>query len=566
MLFKGLRNHKGKAKEVQSPDEKVFKINNNSDMALLVNNQKATLDKMLKRVEETKFAAGNLINNIKYISKDVEIQMNSINQVVGQIENYSALAEEVGASTADSQQIAEETMAVAKQGNLAVDNSIKAMNEIQQSVDYIKEVVNSLSSQATKVDEMLEIIKDIASETNLLALNAAIEAARAGEHGKGFAVVADEVRKLANQSNDAAKQISETVKQINQSIKDTLEAMEKSSEKVKEGVSIASETNSVFNKIIDSINTTTSVTREINTAISEQINSLQGVIFSTEELSEVSKNVMTMLEIMLMNTQHTNSSIELLSETSNNLRYISNKIIDIIESNEEDKQKFTLKTVAFSEITSLDPIMVFDSETVRILENLHSGLLIGGLSTNVLPGVAKSWHIKEDSLTWVFNLRKGARFHNGREITAKDVKYSLERLLNPQLKSPNAWFLLEIEGAKEFNQGIAQQVNGIKVLDDYRVEIKLSQPYSGFLLNLAQTCCAILAKEDVERGIFTGCGPYTLTDKDEEKYVLTAFKDYFGGQPYVDNIEIIYNDKNIINSYVEGRYDFIIFNNNLVII
>ncbi len=83
----------------------------------------------------------------------------------------------------------------------------------------------------------------------------------------------------------------------------------------------------------------------------------------------------------------------------------------------------------------------------------------------------------------------------------------MERLLSPKLKSPNAWFIDYIEGAKEFMEGRANEVIGIKVLGDYRLSIKLSIPFNGFLLQLAHGCCAVMDPEELERGNFVGCGP-----------------------------------------------------------
>ncbi len=85
-------------------------------------------------------------------------------------------------------------MEVAKEGNGAALNSIEAMKEIEGSMLYSKTVVKDLSTKALDINNMLDVIKDIANNTNLLSLNASIEAARAGEAGKGFAVVAHEVK------------------------------------------------------------------------------------------------------------------------------------------------------------------------------------------------------------------------------------------------------------------------------------------------------------------------------------------------------------------------------------
>ncbi len=94
-------------------------------------------------------------------------------------------------------------MEVAKEGNGAALNSIEAMKEIEGSMLYSKTVVKDLSTKALDINNMLDVIKDIANNTNLLSLNASIEAARAGEAGKGFAVVAQEVKKLAERSMDS---------------------------------------------------------------------------------------------------------------------------------------------------------------------------------------------------------------------------------------------------------------------------------------------------------------------------------------------------------------------------
>ncbi len=122
------------------------------------------------------------------------MEMDSISKVTGEISNYSAIAEEVFSSTENSKQISENTMEVAKAGNGAALNSIEAMKEIEGSMLYSKTVVKDLSTKALDINNMLDVIKDIANNTNLLSLNASIEAARAGEAGKGFAVVAQEVK------------------------------------------------------------------------------------------------------------------------------------------------------------------------------------------------------------------------------------------------------------------------------------------------------------------------------------------------------------------------------------
>lgn len=563
-MFKNLLRKKSKLESTNIENKTILSYENKTETtpdhtSLLIHNQKCTIDKISNRIDETGFATENLIEIINNISKNVEIQMQAIDKVVNEIESYSALTEEVQASTVSSLQIAEDTKEVAKEGNQAVNNSIQAMNEIKVSVDNTKSIVANLNKQTVQIDNMLKIIKDIASQTNLLALNAAIEAARAGEHGRGFAVVAEEVRKLAQKSEESAEQISSIILKIKDSIQETLNAMNESGLKVDKGVDIANNTTAVFNKIIESINTTTEVTNEITTAITEQTSNLEEVVFSAKEMSDISEKIIAMIEVALMNAQHTKTSIEILSKTSENLNNITDKVLNNIKLSNRKETK--LKTVMGRTLDTLDPAIPFDQDSLKILGNVHTGLLTSSATTDVLPGIAKSWFVSEDNLTWTFNLRKGAKFHNGQEVTSEDVKFSLERILDPKLKSPNAWLLFPIDGAEEYHNGEVNHVRGIKVIDRYRLSITLTKPYSGFLLNLSQPCCAIIEKNSALNNKFVGCGPYMIEEMDDEKYTLKAFDGYFGGQPYIDKIEVYHNDNNLIEGYINNKYDFLMLNN-----
>ena len=540
-------------------DEILYKVQNENELSLLKHNQKCIVTRINDKIEETGFAAENLISLTQDIAKNAEIQKESIKKVVNEISNYSALAEEVFASTENSKRIAEQTMEIAREGSNAVDSSISAMNEIELSVQNAKKVVNDLSLKAAHINEMLAIIKDIANHTNLLSLNASIEAARAGEAGRGFAVVAQEVKNLAQRSAESAGHISNTINEINNSIDETIGAMNKSMDKVLEGSNIGKNTKEVFNNIINAVSTTSEVAEEINAAVSKQTESLENIISSTEEMNRTSEKVMGMVETASLNTQYTKTSLNILSNVSKDLQSISTKLLDKIETDE--KAELVLTTYLSEAPLSCDPQLAIDTQSGQILYNVHGGLLLISSTGEITPGIAKSWYVEDDNLTWIFNLRKGAKFHNGREITAEDVKYTYERLLRPSLKSPNSWFLEQIEGAKEYNKGIAQEVKGIKILDRYRVSLKLTRPYTGFLLNLGQYVCSILAKEDVEKGKLTGCGPYILESTEKDRCVLTAFNNYFGGSPYVDKIIVRFEGPKSIESFIDNECDFVTIDN-----
>ena len=550
---------KNRVIDVNIKNDKIQHLQSQNKLAVLRHNQKCIVNKLSNKIDETGFATENLIGITNNINQYVEVQMSSIDKLVNEITNYSALAEEVLASTENSKQIAEKTMEIAKDGRMAVDNSIRAMTEIESSVCDAKNVVMDLNTKSAHINEMLNVIKDIANHTNLLSLNASIEAARAGDAGRGFTVVAQEVKKLAERSVESAGIISKTINEINDSIAHTISAMDKTTAKVKEGSEIAQNTMSVFHNIINAVQASTDVTAEINSALVSQTENLENVISSTEDMSHTSNKLLSVVESASLNTQYTKTSLNTLWEVSEDLKYISNELLQEVPAT--TKEISILKTCLHGVPLGFDPGLAIDQESGQVVVNVHAALLTIGSSGEVSPGIAKSWYVEEDHLTWIFNLRKGAKFHNGRELTASDIKYSYERILSPTVKSPNSWFLENIEGATEYLQGHAKEVVGIRVLDKYRLSLKLTVPYTGFLLNLGQYCCSIIAKEEMEKGKIVGCGPYILEEFKADSCMLTAFLDYFGGAPYADKVHIEFNPENAAQKFLNKDFNFITVDN-----
>ncbi len=528
----------------------------NDKIALSKSNQRCIVDRIDNKIGEAGLVVESLIDVTGNISKYVEVQIDSVQKLVDEISNYSALAEEVFANTENAKQISEQTMNVARQGSSAVDDSIKAMDVIEVSVLESKEVVNMLSSKAANINEMLNVIKDIADSTNLLSLNASIEAARAGEAGRGFAVVAQEVKKLAQRSVESIKFINDIINEINTSVVTAINSMDKTIIKVKEGTDISKNTMEVFNTIIKAVDNSSSVSDEINTAITKQTANLESVVNSTQEMSKTFEKLVTTVEQASLYTQFTKTSLDSLQNTSSDLKSATGRLVDVIAGS--SKYDSTVTTCLPSPLQTYDPQMSFEYVGSHIMSNVNSGLLTISSSGQVSPGIAKNWYLEEDGLTWVFQLRKGAKFHNGREITAEDVKYSFERVLSPTLNSPNSWALMCLDGAEEYNQGQVKEVKGIKILDRYRILLKLNMPYSGFLLNLGQFCTSILPREEIESGNAVGCGPYRLKEVEASGITLEAFENFYNGEPYIKQIKVKYNDIDVAEDFISGKYDFII--------
>jgi ABC-type transport system substrate-binding protein len=165
--------------------------------------------------------------------------------------------------------------------------------------------------------------------------------------------------------------------------------------------------------------------------------------------------------------------------------------------------------------------------------------------TDPIPALAESWEITDDGLTYTFTLREGVKFSNGRDITADDVKYSFERLLNPETASPTAYMFAAIEGVEAFQSGEADEVSGIRVIDPRTVEFTLQYPVWTLMKRFALPPGMILPQEGVEATDDfghnpVGAGPFVL-DSWESGVRITGSRNpnYFAeGQPYVDGFEL----------------------------
>ena len=197
------------------------------------------------------------------------------------------------------------------------------------------------------------------------------------------------------------------------------------------------------------------------------------------------------------------------------------------------------------DVATLDPAIGYDWQNWSMIKSLFDGLMGYEPGTTTLRNeLAESHEISEDGLTHTFVLKDGITFHNGREITAEDVKYSLERMTNPETRSPGAGFFSMIEGFDQWNSGEGDGLSGIEVVDDKTVEITLSRPDATFGHVMALNFASIVPKEAVEElgedfgREPVGSGAYRLAEwTPGQQLVFERFEDYHReGVPKLDKI------------------------------
>jgi peptide/nickel transport system substrate-binding protein/oligopeptide transport system substrate-binding protein len=225
-------------------------------------------------------------------------------------------------------------------------------------------------------------------------------------------------------------------------------------------------------------------------------------------------------------------------------------------------------TVTFKDdLITLDPAIGYDWKNWSVIKSVFDGLMdYKPGTTELVPDLAESFDVSDDGLTYTFKLRQGVKFHNGREMTAADVKYSLERTCNPATQSPGAGYYGALKGFDDFQAGKATELSGVQAVDDHTVKIELSRPDSTIFHLLALNFSYVVPKEVVEAegADFghkpVGTGAFKVTEwTSGQTLTLERNKDYFkAGVPKLDKINFQIGQEPVVNllRLQKGEIDF----------
>ena len=191
----------------------------------------------------------------------------------------------------------------------------------------------------------------------------------------------------------------------------------------------------------------------------------------------------------------------------------------------------------WGEIISIDPALSRQGAG-DLVGSIFSGLVKLDTDLQVVPDLAQGWEVSADRTVYTFTLRENARFHDGRAVTAHDIRYSWERALHPDTDSPVAeTYLGDIVGAKALATGEADSLEGVKVLDDRTLQVTITDPYPFFLSKLTYPTSFVVDRGNVERGedwtdAPNGTGAFKLKVwQKDQLLVLERNEDWYGGTP-----------------------------------
>jgi methyl-accepting chemotaxis protein len=265
--------------------------NNYANYQKQINNVGESLENVVRKVTDAVAATASASSQISASSEEMaagsQEQSAQTGEVATAVEQMTSTILETSKNADNAAQNAKNAGKLAKEGGRVVDETVNGMVRIADVVKKSAETVQALGKNSDQIGEIVQVIDDIADQTNLLALNAAIEAARAGEQGRGFAVVADEVRKLAERTTKATKEIAGMIKQIQKDTGDAVVSMQQGTIEVENGKQLADKAGESLKEIIKGADEVVDIITQVATASQEQSAAAEQISQNIESINNV---------------------------------------------------------------------------------------------------------------------------------------------------------------------------------------------------------------------------------------------------------------------------------------
>ena len=280
-----------------------LRLNQQGELGELNRNLDRMQDSLINVIAAVKDSSGTLnqssrkiTDTARAISEDTNSSHNATDQVAAAINEMTATVQEVATNASGAAEAAQDADKHARSGMTIMNNTLASIEQLSQEVDNVSLAMTQLETETARIGGVLDVIKNVAEQTNLLALNAAIEAARAGEQGRGFAVVADEVRALAKRTQESTAEIQHIIHAVQQGATRAMQAMRVSQDKTHSTSAMAGQAGQAIGGITQAVARIHNMNTQIATAAEEQS-------YAAEEINKNVVRVVSLVESAATNAQ-----------------------------------------------------------------------------------------------------------------------------------------------------------------------------------------------------------------------------------------------------------------------
>ena len=241
---------------------------------------------------ETASSIEEMVSTIKSIAESLDTLSRSAEAIASSIDEVNATTKNIDERAHESVKLAEAVMDKAsKKGMQSAQAAMQGMENIKKGVVDLSEIINNLGKRADDIGKILNVIDDVADQTNLLAINAAILASKAGEHGKGFSVVADEIKNLAERTSFSTKEIAELIRSVQDATRTSIHMASEGVSTADKGLVLVTDVNGALAEIVDSSKASTEMARAIQRATEEEAMAIKQITNSVEKMTEQTENI-----------------------------------------------------------------------------------------------------------------------------------------------------------------------------------------------------------------------------------------------------------------------------------
>ena len=314
-------------------------------------------ESVMASVDETSSAANEISVAIEQVSRNLDSLSDTVGKSASAMEQISSSLKNVEQGTINSHEVSSQVKVEADKSMAVVEETIGALEEIQNSVDLSYNGIKKLSENSNRIDAIVNVINDITKRTNLLALNASIIAAQAGEYGKSFGVVADEIRNLSLQTGQSTGEITGIIEDITNEARVAAGNIAMVREMVVKGVTLGNETGEALQVIRASSQRAMEMTEQIKIATEEQSKGVQMVTMSIEDVSamtsqifkaskeqagatkSIARSIDTIKDMTHEMVQATGRQVEDGSEIRNAVEQVGQMVVGIFDDLEQRKDE-----------------------------------------------------------------------------------------------------------------------------------------------------------------------------------------------------------------------------------